>query len=282
MDKTVRSAVGALLQTAQKLNLPYEFVPNSLMNKQLGVLPDELPDQTPWTQYATIGIGGLVTRYYDNNTRAETMPQPHEPRHTGLYKQVPFVMRHLNEDLETAERARFRLRVVQEVDGVKYACYYARALDLRQTRALLEYRQIVDGQIVSMPWEPSPEDQHPRPTAVNPGQVLVTGDDYIASTAKNAFKLTASDMTELVNVGNILFKSENAILLTELALCSGVDVESRAMINGVMQPYTEAVGVQITDFISTFLPVAYQRAGAAINMDIGSVEPLLALRTATP
>lgn len=279
MEKTVRTAVGALLQTAQKLNLPYELVPNSVMNRQLGVLPDELPAGTPFSQYVAIGIGGLTTRYFDNNTRAELWPQPHEPKHTGLYNQVPFVMRPLGEDLTAEEAKRFRLRVVTgEIDGVKYAAYYARRLDLRTTVAKLEYRQIVDGQIVARPWSPSADDQHPVPIPVNPGKVLVTGDDYIASTAKTSFKFSDWDMTELVNVGNVLFKSENAIVITELAVCSGLDVESRGTFNGVLLPYTEAVGVQITDFVSTFLPAAYNRAGAAVNMDIGSVEPLLALK----
>lgn len=281
MEKTVRTAVGGLLQTAQKLKLPYDFVDNSIMNKQLGILPDELPTQIPWTQYVTIGIGGLGARYFDNNTRAEIWPMPHSVKDTGMYRQVPFVMRAVGEDLTSVEAQRFRLRTIETVDGVQYACYYARKLDTSVTNARLEYRQIVDGQIISTPWEPSPSDQHPVPPVVNPGQVLETGDDYIAATAKSAFVFTPWDVTELVNVGKILFKSETSIILTELALCSGEDFEFRGSFNGVMRNYMEAVGVQINDFVSTFMPAAFQRAGAAINLDIGTVEPLLALRSNT-
>lgn len=280
MEKTIRTVIGGKLQTAQKLNRPYEFAPNSIMNKVVGVLPDALPGETPWTQYAAIGIGGLSVRYFDNNTRATPWPQPHEPTDTGMFRQVPYVMRPVNQGLTAAERSRFRLRTIETRDGVKYECWWLRPLDLRDTTVRTEYRQIVDGQVVSTPWEPSAADQHPTPRAINPNQVLVTGDDYVASTAKTTFRFNSWDMTELVNVGSVLFKDEQAILLTELAACSGVDFESRGDFNGIMLPYTEAIGVQITDFVSTFLPSAFNRAGASINMDIGSVEPLFKLATA--
>lgn len=278
MNKTTRTAVGALLQTAQKYDLPYTYVANSVMNKQLSILPDNLPTETPYSKYVGIGIGGLTPRYFDNNTRAELWPQPHDPRHTGFYKQVPFVIRPVSDDLDVTERARFRLRRLIPIDNITYAAYYLRPLNLTNTTASLEYRQVVDGQITSKPWEPSEADQHPVPTPVNPGQVLVTGDDYVASTAKTAFVFTPWDISELINVGNVLFKSENSILISELGICSGTDFESRGDFNGIMLPYTEAVGVQITDFVSVMIPSSYMRAGATVNMDTGSVEPLLALR----
>lgn len=279
MEKTVRTAVGALLQTAQKLNLPYNFADNSIMNKQLGFLPDDLPSSTPWSRFVAIGIGGMGVRYYDNNETVEMWPQPHEPQHTGMYKQIPFVMRPVTEDLTTVERSRFYGRTIEQVDGIQYACYWLRPLDLRETVARMEYRQIIDGQVTSTPWQPSYADQHPIPKILNPGQVLVTGDDYIASTAKSTFQFNPWDMTELVNVGQVKFKSDTRITLTEMAVCSGGIVETTGNFDGIQLPYNEAIGVQITDFVSTFIPAAFNRAGAAINLDIGSVEPLLALRS---
>lgn len=278
MEKTVRSIIGDKLQTAHKINRPYTYSPNSVMNDILGILPNDRPAGTPWTRYAAIGIGGLATKFYDNNTRAESYPLPHEPTHTGLYKQVPWVIRPVQQDLTTQERKPFRLRTLQDIDGVKYAVYWIRELDLQNTTVRTEYRRIENGQITSDPWEPSQADQFPKPPVIGQGEVLVTGDDYVAATAKTSLKLTSWDMTELVNVGNVMFKSENAIFLTEIGLCSGIDVEHRGNFNGQMLAYTEASGVQITDFISTMLPTNFNRAGASINLDIGAVEPLLKLK----
>lgn len=279
MDKSVRTAIGAKLQTAQKLNLRYTFEPNSVMNQQLNILPNELPDATPWCQYVAIGIGGMAVVQLDNNRRVEFQPIPHDPRHTGLYDQIPFVVRPVTDDLETGERSKFRLRRVREINGILYAEYFLRKVDLTDTAVNLEYRQIIDGQIKSDIWHPSADDQYPKAPRLNPGQVLVTGDDYVASSAKNAFRLNSWDMQELLNVGRVWFKSEAAITITEIAICSGMDFSTRYDFNGLSLPFTESIGTQITDFVSTLIPVQFQQSGASVNMDIGSTEPLLAIKS---
>ncbi len=280
MEKSVRTAIGALLQTAQKLKLPYTLAPNSVMNKALAIFPDDLPSGTPWTQYVAIGIGGLQALRVGEGNRLELRPIPHQPTHTGLYNQIPFVIRPVTNDLSTAERARFRLRKVQLIKGVLCACYYLRTLNLAGTTARMEYRVIEDGVVTSTPWEPTASDQYPEPWVVNPGQVLVTGDDYVASTAKSRFDFTPWDMAELVEVGKRLFDSATAINVCEMALCSGTDAQKTGDFNGQPLQYTEAIGVQINDFISTFVSAAFNNTGAGVNLDIGSVEPLLALKTA--
>lgn len=281
MDKSVRTVIGDKLQTAQKLNRPYTFSPNSVMNKELGVFPDDLPSETPWTQYAAVGIGGLSARFIGDNRRLELFPIPHQATHTGMYEQIPFVIRPVTDPLTEAERLNFRLRRVMDIKGVRCEMWYLRRLDLSETVVQMEYRTIQDGVVISDPWEPTANDQRPKPWVVNPGQVLVTGDDYVASSAKSTFRFSPWDITELLNVGKMLFDSETAITVSELALCSGVDARKRADFNGANLEYTEALGVQINDFVSTLLPAAYNRAGASINLDIGAVEPLLALKTAS-
>lgn len=281
MEKSVRTAIGAKLQTAQKLKLPYTFDDNSVMNKQLNILPDELPNQTPWTQYVGIGIGGLSARFIGNQNRIELFPFPHDPRHTGFFNQIPWVIRPVASDLSTSERVNYRLRKKIQVGSDTYVAYYLRKLNTAGMSVRLEYRVIQDGNVTSTPWEPSVDDQHPTPLVVNPGQVLTTGDDYVASTAKSLIQFTPWDIAELVNVGRVLYNSETAITVSELALLSGVDFETTGDFNGAQLPITEAVGVQINDFVSTLVPTNYTQAGAGIDLDIGSTEPLLALKTST-
>lgn len=278
MDKSTRTAIGTLLQTAHKHNLPYTYLENSVMNKLLNVFPDLMPpaDFLPYAQYIAIGTGALGVQFGANN-RKSLYPLPHDPQHTGLYEQIPFVMRPITSDLNGQQRLRFRMRQIKTVNNVAYACYYLRVMDLSTTQAKLELRSLQEGNIVSEPWTPRVEHQKPSPPAINPGQVLATGDDYIASTAQSRFQLTASDMDELINVSNILYGADNGITISELAICSGMDESVSGDFNGVPVSYTDAIGVQITDFVMTMLPVLYQRGGASINMDTGSVEPLLAL-----
>lgn len=278
MEKTVRTIIGDKLQTAHKINRPYSWSPNSVMNDILGILPTDRPAGTPWTQYATLGIGGLATKFYDNNTRAESFPLPHDTTDTGHYKQVPWVARPIAQDLTPEERKPFRLRTLEDRPDGRYALYWAYKLDMTSTNVRTEYRRIENGQIISDPWEPTQANQFPKPPVIGQGEVLVTGDDYVAATAKTTLKFTPWMMDELINVGNVMFNSENAIFLTEIGLCSGIDVEHRGNFNGQMLSYTEASGVQITDFVSTMLPTNFNRAGASVNLDIGAVEPLLKLK----
>lgn len=282
MEKSVRTAIGALIQTAHKHKLPYEYYPNSVMNQALDIYPDRLPGTNiiPHSQYVAIGTGGLTANFSKDNS-LELWPIPHDPRHTGLYTQVPWVIRAYNKDLSAQERAKFRLRKIIEVAGVRYIFYYLRKLDLTNVRARLEYRVIKDGVVTSGPWEPKPEDQFPPRPVINPGQVFVTGDDYVASSAKSTIKLEEWDISELVNVSNILHGPNKIMTVSELGICSGMDEQVLGDFNGAQAMYTEAIGVQITDFVSTLLPPAYNRTGAAINLDTGSTEPLLKLRTST-
>lgn len=278
MDKSTRTAIGTLLQTCHKHKLAYTYLDNSVMNKLLNVFPDVNPPagELPYVQYVAIGIGALGVAFGANN-RKTLYPLPHDPQHTGLYDQIPFVMRPITNDLNGTERQRFRLRQLKTVNNVAYACYYLRMMDLSTTQAKLELRHISEGNIESEPWTPRVEHQKPTPPTVNPGQVLTTGDDYIASTAQSRFQLTAWDIDELINVSNILFSEDGAITISEMAICSGLDETLSGDFNGVPLSYTDAIGVQITDFVQTMIPVFYNRAGAGINMDTGSVEPLLAL-----
>lgn len=285
MDKSIRTAIGAAQQTANKTNLPYVFVPNSVMNEQLNIFPDMRPDSTyrPYTRYVTIGVGGLTSRFLADN-RMELVPIPHEPRHTGLYDQTPWVIRDLDNDLTVAERLRYRLRKIIPIGTAYKVAYYGRLIDYSKSSVTLEYRTVKDGIISADPWEPTSNDQYPPRPVINPGQTYVTGDDYIAATAKTRFEFTKQDMAELVNVGNILYNNPMAMTISEMALCSGADATVDGQFNGSVFQYTDAIGVQITDFVSTLISPLFQSDGAAINLDIGSTEPLLALRqlTTTP
>lgn len=282
MEKSVRTAIGALIQTAQKHKLPYEYAPNSIMNQALDVYPDRLPGTNviPHSQYIAIGVGGLTANFSQDGS-LELWPIPHDPRHTGLYTQVPFVIRAYNQDLSAQERSRFRMRKIVEIAGVRYVFYYLRKHDLVNVRARLEYRVIKDGVVTSSPWAPKPEDQFPPRPKVNPGQVWVTGDDYVAASAKSTVNFSDWDISELVNVSNILYGPNKIMTVSEMGICSGMDEQLLGDFNGAQLQYTEAIGVQITDFVSTLLPPAYNRTGAAVNLDTGSSEPLLRLRTST-
>lgn len=278
MEKSTRSALGALLQTAQKFGKPLEIVKNSTLNQKFGVFEDILPDPTDdlAVRYVAIGNGGHRTEVGKDNL-ALFNSIPHMPRHTSLYKHMPFIMRPADNDLIAAERVNYRLRKEIDINGTRYAAYYLRKLDLLNTTPTLEYRTVVDGAVTSTPWEPSLDDLNPTPPLINPNQVMTTGDDYIAATARVPLVFTEAETSELINVATILYGDPGYAIISEVALCSGIDKLLSGSFNGVSMNYTEAIGVQVNDFLATLFVAPFQTKGVTIDLDAGSVEPLLVL-----
>lgn len=278
MEKSTRSALGALLQTSQKFGKPLEIVKNSTLNQKFGIFEDMIPepDDNISVQYVAIGNGGHRTEVgKDNLTLFNSIP--HQPRHTSLYKQMPFIIRPVELDLTAAERLNYRLRKEIVVSGQRYAAYYLKKLNLITTIPTLEYRTIVDGVVTSTPWEPSLDDLNPSPPLLNPNQVLSTGDDYIAASSRVPLVFNAEETAELINVATILYGNPGYAIVSEIALCSGVDKLVSGNFNGVSMNYTEAIAVQVNDFLATLFVAPFQTNGVTIDLDAGSVEPLLVL-----
>lgn len=108
---------------------------------------------------------------------------------------------------------------------------------------------------------------------------MSTSGDYIAASAKIPFDLNASDISELGNVANIMYNDKDYAIISEIGLCSGVDKVVTGDFNGVQASYTEAIGVQIANFVCTYLPTQYLDNDLQLEFDVGSVEPMLTLAT---
>jgi hypothetical protein len=90
--------------------------------------------------------------------------------------------------------------------------------------------------------------------------------------------MTADDMTEFLNVADVLFDDDGYAIISEIGLCTGVDkiVTVNAFGGGTFQ-YNEAIGVQIISHIPAMIPAKYSNEGTDISLDIGSTEPLWSL-----
>lgn len=278
MEKTVRTVLGAQLQTCQLLGKPLAIKPNSTLNQKFDIQASTTfaDDDKISMKYVAIGNGGHRTAIGVNNV-AKIEAVQHTPRDCALYNHLPFVLRLPSMDLSPAERAKYRLRTHETHDGTVYVAYYLKVLDLTETQPQLELRTVADGVTTSTPYSPTLSDLNPTPPAISTGQVLQTSGDYIAATAKVPFTMSADDITELLNVCNIIYGDEAYAMISEFALCSGVDRSVTGDFNGTSAGYTEAIGVQVTSFISSFFAAQYANAGVTLNLDVGSVENMLDL-----
>lgn len=276
MQEFVRTAAGANLQTSQYLGKPVVIQANSSLNQKFNIQPSTsiANTDTVSVKYAAIGIGGInLVTGVNGLTKIEGVQ--HTPRDTALYSHVPFILRLPTDDLTVAQRVNYRMRRSEIHDGQQYYAYYLKVLDLSATVPSLELRSVTNGITTSTPYSPTLSDLNPTPPVVNSGGVLQTTGDYIAATAKVPFTLSAWEAQEFLNVCNILFGDDSYAMISEIGICSGVDRVVTGDFNGTSSSYIEAIGVQITTFMVTSIPVKFINSNFSLMLDVGSLEPML-------
>lgn len=277
MESVIRTVYGTHLQTCLKLNLPYTVYPHTTLNEKLNIFPDLTlaSGELPSARYMVIGNGGHRFSL-GNGTVPVVDPILHNPTDAGLYQQIPFVARALDNDLTAAQRARYRLRRIETYNNVNYAVYYARVVSLKGVSVQLELKEVDNGSITAQPFIPTLSNLNPTPPAVTPNQVITATGNYVSATAIVDFSMDEWEMNELLNVANLLYGDDRYAIISEIGLCSGVDRNVTGQFNGVSTGYTDAAVVQITNFINVFHSAKFTNTGFNLTMDIGSLEPLYA------
>lgn len=282
MDKTMRNACGAMLQTALKWNLPYEVMANSTLNQKFGIVPNLLPASSRdlAVRYMTIGIGGQNISVGAGGRRVLTSAF-RQPSHASLYDHIPFIMREIGNDLPVEVRNNYRLRTILTVGGKQYIAYYARVLPAITTPVSLELRTQEDGDVITTtPWAFPIEALSPKPPLLTNNQTMVTGSDSLVSTCILDLTFSKQDTKEIVDAVTILHGSEAYAVISEIGLCSGVDQIISGDFNGATTTYTEAIAVQLSDTLSVNFPAVYNNTGVSYSIDVGAVEPLLMVSSA--
>lgn len=277
MKNNRRTIYGAYLQSCQFLNMPVTLTPLSTLNERFntnaGVILGK--DEIPRIAYMAIGNGGhRAIVGTDGITQLAAIP--HLPRHASLYNSIPFILRTPDHDLTAAERLNYRMRVLETHHGTTYVAYYLKMLDMRETVPQMTYVSESTGSVTTQPFSPTLADLNPTPPTTSSTGVMMTTGDYLSVTAQVRFTMTEADMDELTNVATILYNDPTAgMIISEMALCSGLDRPVAGNFNGTNVNYIDAVGVQVTHFIQDFYTTQFNATGIDLLMDIGAVEPLL-------
>ena len=286
MEQICRTIFGAYLQTVQLMDLPYAPLPFSTLNQKFSINQNVVVPEAPipFLQYFAIGNGGHSMTIGANNI---TIPVPiqHSPTDAALYNQLPFVLRLPTNDLTPAQMSNYRLRTVVTYNGVQYIAYYLKKLNLNSVAggAVVNtpstmYNTVANGTTTSTAFTPTDANLNPTPPTVTAGGAVSTTGNYVSATANVPVTMDAFDITEYLNVANIIYGSPNYAIISEIALCSGLDYATTGIINGASASYTDAIAVQIMTFMSEFYPVQFTNAGINLLVDIGAVEPLFALK----
>lgn len=275
---STRTAYGIYLQTAKKLGLPFQLVENTTLNEkfnvQAGVAP--APGIMPNMRYLAIGNRGHQTVRAEDGSD-ETDPVMHFGDDAACYNHIPFVLRETTNDLPADQRRLYGLRVQEVHNDRNYFAYYLRRLEFDGVNVQLQRIEInEDGTTTTTPFIPTTDVLNPAvPDISNTGTVLGSRSSTTAS-AVITVHLTAEDIAEIMNAHQVRTGSLRSPVISEMALCSGVDREVTGPSPGSGSfTYTETVACQVNVFIATNHAIAYSQDGINFTLDVGGVEPLL-------
>lgn len=271
-----RTLYGAELQTNHLLNKPHEAREHTTLNEKFDVQSGVKPSDTQRSGlgYFALGIGG-----HKNETGADgfpfTSPLNHQATDAACYKHVPFVLRELDNDLGQLERAKYAMRVIETHDGIKYAAYYLKRLDLENVSTQLLHTTVNNGVETTVPFVPNGSNLNPTPPELPSDSKIVTTGDYVSTTATVPIQFTATDVDEYVRAIRIIYGNENYAIISEIALVAGVDKLVTGQIDQGTVDYVEAIAAQITTFITCHYSIGFSNQGFDFEVELGASEPLL-------
>ncbi len=245
-------------------------------------------------QYLAIGNLGHLNFAGANPTQPSwTGPKPHAARSSGLFGQIPFVLRaysatNPNWDIPAngadVSKVNYRHRTWLMISGVLYAAYFLRLLTPSGNTApvvSMEYNQVTNGLVTTTSFAPTANDLFTPIVPGTPGAPIATTGDSLSASASILVQLSQNEINELINVSTILYNNPNQAIVSEIAICQGLDknatyspdgVTSSTAANAPVAP--EACGTQVSTYVSSYYPIPYTSNGLSINMDLGAEEPL--------
>lgn len=292
MNSIIRTVWGAQLQTSQLLGIPMPGLTNSTLNETLTCNAGLtlLPTDKPIVRYVAIGNGGHSMQ---PGVGGMALPKPilHRSTDVTLFNHLPFVLRLPANDLTTIQAANYRMRMVVNVlNGVirpgpapagtvatTYIAYYLKALDVSLVTNQMMYNSVVNGATTTSAYIPPVSGLVPVPTVIPNNGVNVTSGDYLTVSAQVPFIMTQADAAEFLNVCTIVYNDPNYAIISEIAICSGVD---KAVTNNIAGSaltsltYNDLGSCQVVSFISTFFAMQFNNTGIDFTIDIGATEPL--------
>ena len=270
MENVVRTVYGNKLQTARLFGKPYVPDTNTTLNERFQVQSGAVlaDGQYPTMAYLGIGNAGHTTVQGSNNMSYIKLYQ-HQPDDAACFGPMPWVLRHVTNDLSPSERSRYAMRVVQTFNGDNYYAYYLRRLDLSALVVKMQKKQIEDGVTTTTDFVPGPEVLVPTPSELaNQGTNVLQG-NYLTASALLSLVLSANDCTELLNVASIIYSDENHAIISEFALVTAADKQV-GLSDG--SNFLEAICAQVATFLGSYHQIKFTRDGLTALLDVGASE----------
>lgn len=276
MSNVVRTGEAGAIQTSAQTGVPLPMLPYTTLNQKYGVGAElDVADGEKFA-FNTIAIGNKGHDMVVGNGGFKKWKDiPHIPQHKALYNGLPWIVRPETDDLSPVDRAKYRMRCIREINGVRYVFYYLRVVDKSTAVISREIRRTVDGVTTTTAYVPSLADLSPQPPILTSGESLTTVGDYMTASCRIPFIMTEDDIYEFSQACKIIHGDTGYDIISEIALVNNVDRSVQVTHLGAPLTYTEAVRATATAFVSTAIVASQFKTGVSMMLDVGAAEPLL-------
>ena len=216
----------------------YTVLYDTTLNHKYGIYPSEAPVSVPKLMYFGLGINGFYN-VDDGNLSAPYRALADE---LDLYQPIPLRCVPVDEDLSSAERASYRIRVREKINGEDYFCYYLKKLILSDTTVQLTRTNPVSKE--EEPFELTAEKLNPIPKIPSTsGEVEGTISEVNASLGLQ-LNWIGKEVLEAINVK---FNGDlRRAKISEIGIYSGEDrIVTGSNANYEDISYTEAIYTQL-------------------------------------
>ena len=276
----VNTEAGMRLNIATQLGIPVDYMDYSTLNDHLDIIPNTIPGDDVYAKsiYMVIGDRGhYLTADADGNTLG--IPLPHDPTVVAPFRIRPLVLRPVTNDLSDAERTRYRLRKLVNINSTNYWAYYCLVLSTSGVKVVSNRVVVKDGSETITEFKYTDKELNPQPpTTVGLTTTDQTGTSdgtYIDCHATMTLSLSASDIEEYLNVCTILNGSPLKSAISEICLVAGVDTTITGQsFTGSSFTMTELAAAQVVTFISTFCMASMSNNGLGFTVEVGQTTPV--------
>jgi len=268
--------LSAALITGADIQYPQNSTLNEFYKLMTARIPD--PKARPTLKYMALGYKGH--RVENDGEIDDVVPVGKRQTTSGMFSEVPWVLRPLDNDLSDEQRKNYRFRTQVKINGRDYWAYYLRVLDMR-TIATSDVETIRENGVPRMgDFVYTDAELHPVPATLpdydydDDDTVEMPDGRYVESGVDLQIVWNDFDVQEYLNVISIMRGNPNRAVISEIALCSGLDVpETGKSATGSPFSYTEAIGVQALYHISMYANLAQTNENLALTVRIGQPAP---------
>lgn len=238
IEQITKTAVCSVGDIDSRVNSQFSNLNNTTLNFKYSIFQDVVPVKLPRIQYFGIGIKGFV------NADDGILATPYKPnnKELDLYQPIPIRCVPVDEDLSTAERANYRMRVRKTINGAAYFCYYLKCMTVVDNTVQITQTNPTTNQ--QTPYTFSPSDLTPTPTL--PSTSGEQSSD--ALTANVSYRLGLEVLgSEFLEAINIMYNGDlRYAKISEIGIYSGTDMTQQGYdADNVPFNYTESIYSQL-------------------------------------